>query len=230
MSFYEELLASTAGERDALLSQPLFADALAGRVTVPLYIAFLTQAYHHVKHTVPLMMACGARLNGDREWLRARLVSYIQEEYGHHEWVLSDIEASGGDAEAARCSDPAFETEMMVAYAYDVIARGNPVGFLGMVHVLEGTSTALATRAAERIADALRLPPKAFSYLSSHGSLDLSHVDFFRETVDRLGAADQAAVVRAARRFYGLYGGIFQRLHREHVQQQASRREVIQCA
>ena len=30
---------------------------------------------------------------------------------------------------------------MMVAYAYDTIARGNPVGFLGMVHVLEGPAS-----------------------------------------------------------------------------------------
>ncbi len=37
----------------------------------------------------------------------------------------------------------------MVAYVYDYIARRNPVGFFGMVHVLEGTSTALATTAAQ---------------------------------------------------------------------------------
>ena len=42
-------------------------------------------------------------------------------------------------------------TELMVAYAYDTIARGNPVGFFGMVHVLEGTSVSrVATRALQR--------------------------------------------------------------------------------
>ena len=216
MSFYDRLQAETAGERAQLLAQPLFADALAGRVTVPLYVAFLTQAYHHVKHTVPLMMACGARLGDDREWLREKITAYIEEEYGHHEWVLADIAASGGDAEAARRGEPAFETEMMVAYAYDLIARGNPAGFFGMVHVLEGTSTALATQAAQQIAGALQLPQKAFSYLSSHGSLDIEHVDFFRELVERMTPADQQAVVHAARRFYRLYGDIFARLHKEH--------------
>jgi hypothetical protein len=38
--------------------------------------------------------------------------------------------------------------ELMVAYLYDLIARGNPVGLFGMVNVLEGTSIALATQAA----------------------------------------------------------------------------------
>ena len=217
MSFYDRLQAETAAERASLLAQPLFADALAGRVTVPLYIAFLTQAYHHVKHTVPLMMACGARLGDDREWLRAKIVGYIEEEYGHHEWVLNDIAACGGDAEAVRGAAPSFETEMMVAYAYDLCARGNPAGFFGMVHVLEGTSTALATQAATQIAGALKLPAKAFSYLSSHGSLDLEHVDFFRDLVEQLTPADQQAVVHAAKRFYRLYGDIFANLHREHV-------------
>ncbi|WP_428313233.1 TenA family transcriptional regulator [Hydrocarboniphaga sp.] len=216
MSFYEHLQAETQHERAALLAQPLFADALAGRVTVPLYIAFLTQAYYHVKHTVPLMMACGARLNDDREWLRAKITAYIDEEYGHHEWVLNDIAACGGDPAAVRAGAPSFETEMMVAYAYDLCARGNPAGFFGMVHVLEGTSTALATQAAQQIAGALQLPKKAFSYLSSHGSLDLEHVDFFRELVEQMTPSDQQAVVQAAKRFYRLYGDIFAHLHREH--------------
>ena len=42
-------------------------------------------------------------------------------------------------------------TELMVAYVYDRIARHNPVSFFGMVNVLEGTSIALATRAAGSI-------------------------------------------------------------------------------
>lgn len=217
MSFYDRLQDETANERAALLAQPLFAEALAGRVTVSLYIAFLTQAFHHVKHTVPLMMACGARLGDDREWLRAKITAYIDEEYGHQEWVLDDIAASGGDAEAVRRGTPSFETEMMVAYAYDLCARGNPAGFFGMVHVLEGTSTALATQAAQQIASALQLPKQAFSYLSSHGSLDLEHVGFFRELVDAMTPTDQQAVVHAARRFYRLYGDIFAHLYREHV-------------
>ncbi|MGQ0697645.1 MAG: TenA family transcriptional regulator [Panacagrimonas sp.] len=216
MKFHEQLELQTAEARHQLLSLPLFADALAGRVTVPLYIGFLTQAYHHVKHTVPLMMACGARLGFDYEWLRAKLVKYVEEEYGHQEWILDDIAACGGDADAVRSGRPAHPTEVMVAYAYDTVNRGNPVGFFGMVHVLEGTSTALATNAATRIASALRLPAKAFSYLSSHGSLDLEHVAFFRTLVDQFERAeDRSAVVHASRTFSRLYGDIFRQLHQE---------------
>ena len=217
MSFHIELERQTANARRELLSLPLFADALAGRVTVPMYIGFLTEAYHHVKHTVPLMMACGARLTDEYEWLRAKLVSYIEEEYGHHEWILKDIEACGGDAEAVRRSCPSMATEIMVAYAYDTVNRRNPAGFFGMVHVLEGTSVALASVAAERIAGALKLPPRAFTYLSSHGSLDVEHRAFFDELVNNFTQRkDRDAVVHASRVFSRLYGDIFRQLHLEY--------------
>ena len=216
MNFHQQLELETAAARGEFLSLPLFADALAGRVSIPLYIAFLTQAYHHVKHTVPLMMACGARLGDDYEWLREKLVHYVEDEVGHQEWILNDIAACGGDAEAVRHGRPAHATEVMVAYAYDTVNRRNPVGFFGMVHVLEGTSIALATNAATRIASALQLPKKAMSYLNTHGSLDIEHVAFFSALVDRFDRpADQDAVIHASRAFSRLYGDIFRQLHQE---------------
>jgi hypothetical protein len=158
-------------------------------------------------------MACGARLPARLEWLRTAIGEYIEEEMGHQEWVLDDIAACGEDRAAAAASAPSLATELMVAYAYDTIARGNPVGFFGMVLVLEGTSVALATRAAQAIESTLGLPRNAFSYLLSHGDLDISHIGFFEGLMDRLDdPADQAAVIHAARRFYVLYGDIFRTL------------------
>jgi hypothetical protein len=213
MSFFDTLKAGSEAQRQQLFAIPIIQDALRGHVTTAQYVAFLTQAYHHVRHTVPLLMACGSRLDGGHEWLRSAIAEYIAEEVGHQEWILSDIAACGGDADAARRSLPHASTELMVAYAYHQIDRGNPVGFLGMVHVLEGTSTALATHAADTMRDALALPPQAFSYLSSHGSLDLEHVAFFETLVNRLDRPeDQQAVLHVARTMYGLYGDVFRSL------------------
>lgn len=213
MSFHHRLLAETERERATLIAVPIVQDALSGRIARADYVAFLGQAYHHVRHTVPLLMACGARLPARLEWLRTAIGEYIEEEMGHQEWVLDDIAACGEDRAAAAASAPSLATELMVAYAYDTIARGNPVGFFGMVLVLEGTSVALATRAAQAIESTLGLPRNAFSYLLSHGDLDISHIGFFEGLMDRLDdPADQAAVIHAARRFYVLYGDIFRTL------------------
>jgi len=210
MNFYQQLQHATVDERATLLSTPLISTALAGQVNRQHYISFLTRAFHHVKHTVPLLMACGARLPDRQEWLRSAVAHYIEEELGHHEWILNDIAAAGGDAAAVRASQPDFDTDVMVAYAYDTVMRRNPVGFFGMVYVLEGTSVSLASNAARALQDALDLPPGAFSYLSSHGALDVEHIGDFEQLVNRLDTpGDRDAVVTHAKTFFRLYGNVF---------------------
>lgn len=215
MPFFEELQRRTSAARAELFAIPVIQDCLAGRVGRGQYLAFLAQAYHHVRHTVPLLMACGSRLPSTHEWLRTAIAHYIAEETGHEEWILSDIAACGADADAVRRAVPAPATELLVAYVYDYIARRNPAGFFGMVHVLEGTSQALATRAAQVMRAGLGLPAEAFTYLSSHGSLDQEHVRFFSGLMDRLESPeDQAAVVHVAGMVYRLYGDMFRALPR----------------
>jgi len=219
VAFYDDLISETEAERNSLLSIPFIQRGAAGELGLDSYIAFLTQAYHHVKHTIPLLMACGSHLPERLEWLRTAIGEYIEEEMGHQEWILNDIKACGADGEAVRAGQPSQPTELMVAYAYDTIQRRNPVGFFGMVLVLEGTSVALATHAAKQIEVALNLPKSAFSYLTSHGSLDISHVDFYEKLMNRLqNEADRQSVIHCARIFFKLYGDIFRSLPMESAQ------------
>lgn len=213
MAFYDQLLAATEAEHSDLLSIPFLRDGAAGKISLDDYVAFLAEAYQHVKHTLPLLMACGARLPQRLEWLRRTMGEYIREESGHQDWILNDIRACGGDADTVRDAHPSLPVELMVAYAYDTIERGNPAAFLGMVLVLEGASVRVATQAARALQDALRLPDAAFTYLFSHGALDVGHIDFYATLVNRLDdAADREAVIHCARVFYKLYGDVFRHL------------------
>ena len=212
MPFYEQLQAATAESRAQLISAPIIADCLAGRVSRASYLAFLGQAYHHVRHTTPLLMSLGGRLPERLGWARKAVAEYIEEEIGHEEWILNDIAAAGGDPEAVRASRPDLPAEVMVAYAYDLINRGNPAGFFGMVFVLEGTSVALALTAADRIQQALGLPDGAFSYLRSHGTLDQTHTQHLAWLLEHMAPEDQAEVLRAAQVFFKLYGDVFRAL------------------
>jgi len=220
MKFHEQLARATAADRQYLLAAPVIARCLAGEVTHELYVAFLTQAYHHVRHTVPLMMAVGAMLPDRHRWLQEAVLHYLDEETGHDEWILNDIAHAGGDRAAAAASQPAIATEAMIAYAYDTVMRRNPLGFFGMVHVLEGTSVALALQAADRIQQALGLPAKAMTYLRSHGELDKEHVNHLADILERFDAAeDREAVIRCARGIYWLYGQMFRGLDAAPVAQ-----------
>ena len=213
MNFYNHLLEQTAAARQGLLATPIIQGALRGEVSLPSYVSFLREAFHHVRHTVPLLQAMKAALPPQHAWLHGALDEYIEEEAGHDEWILDDIRACGEDAEAVRHGAPGHATEVMVAFAYDTIARGNPLGFFGMVHVLEGTSVSLALLAADAIQRPLALPDAAFSYLRSHGTLDQQHTAHFARLMDRIDdAQDQAAIVKGARAFYRLYGDVFRSL------------------
>src|SRR3990167_6884056 len=78
MHFFDQLQAQTQVEREYLLSAPIITQVMAGTVSPASYLAFLAQAYHHVKHTVPLLMACGARLPERLEWLREAIAEYTR--------------------------------------------------------------------------------------------------------------------------------------------------------
>ena len=212
-TFFERLTAETESERQGLSQIPQITDALRGAISKDTYLAFLEQAYHHVKHTVPLMMAAGSRFSQKKEFVRDALVEYIKEEVGHQERILNDITHTGSDAEAVRYGQPNFATEMMVAYAYDSVCRINPVGFFGMVFVLEGTSAALATNAADTIRQSLHLPKNCFSYLYSHGTLDIEHMKFFEQLFNRIhDEPDQQTIIHMAKRMFRLYGNVFRSL------------------
>jgi hypothetical protein len=213
MSFYHLLQQATAPAREHLFKAPIIEACRKGDISRDTYLRFLSQAFYHVRHTVPLLMATGGKLGQEYEWVRGAIAEYIDEEYGHQEWILSDIRACGGDAEAVRHGGPGHATEVMVAYAYHAIARVHPLGFFGMVHVLEGTSVSLALRAADAIQAPLGLPNSAFTYLRSHGTLDQAHTASFALLMDQIDdAADRQAIVHAARAFYRLYGDVFRSL------------------
>lgn len=208
--FYEQLKAATESDRQQLINSEIIVRCMARNVTLSEYIDYLTQAYHHVKFTVPLLMAVGARLPESYEWLRSAVAEYIEEELGHQEWVLNDIAACGGNKEAVRNSKPAIETELMIAYAWDMVSRVDPIGFFGMVHVLEGTSVNLADYAADQIQATLQLPEQAFSYLRSHGSIDQSHIQHLEQLMNRFTEpAQQELIVHSTKMFYRLYKGVF---------------------
>ncbi len=208
--FFARLVRETEGERQSFVSIPQIRDGLAGKISLDTYRAYLAQAYHHVKHTTSLMACAAERIPPSKEWLNAALAEYVAEEIGHEEWILDDIRGCGGNPDAVRISEPSFATELMVSYAYDYVTRKNPVGFFGMVFVLEGTSTQLATRGAHALMQSLNLDEHCFHYLLSHGTLDLSHMVFFQNLVNRIDDEDdRRAIVHMARAMYRLFGDVF---------------------
>lgn len=212
MTPYERLFQETTEARERFLAIPLVKQAQAAGGSRELYTAFLTEAYHHVKHTFPLLSLAAARTR-DESYQNALFI-YMNEERGHDKWILDDIRAMGGDADAVQRGKGGVPCQVMVGYAYYCIEWISPYALLGMVHVLEGLSVMLAHSVAGAVQHALGTKQAAgFTYLQSHGSLDVEHTALFRGLIDSFEDRErQDIVIEAARVMYRLYGAIFEDL------------------
>lgn len=217
-SFFQRLQSETVAERTAFQEIPVIQRALSGNIDRDLYIAYLGEAYHHVRHTCLLLATALSRCTQQDTAYREALLEYLEEERGHENWILDDIRALGGDAQMVADGQGSPATRIMVGYAYYMTDRISPYAMLGMVHVLEGMSVALADKAAVGIAAALggpdgKMPSAGFSYLTSHGSLDQEHVRFFESLVNQLpNPACEDIVLDAAKLMYRLFGDVFRDL------------------
>jgi hypothetical protein len=216
-NFFQKLKQQTKQSQQQMLQAPIFANCVRGEIDLDTYIAFLTQAFHHVKHTVPLLMACGGRLPEKYEWLRQAIGEYIEEEKGHHEWILNDIHACHGDITKVRNNQQqgsiSAPIELMVSYLYHQIDRGNPIAFFGMVWVLEGTSVGVGGQVAKQVKQTLNLPESGLTYLTSHSELDQEHIKLFESLMNQItDPADQQAIIDSANMVFRLYGQMLQQL------------------
>jgi pyrroloquinoline quinone (PQQ) biosynthesis protein C len=210
MTPYERLYQETAEARERFLAIPLVKQAQASGGTRELYLAFLTEAYHHVKHTFPLLALASAHTRDER--YRPALAVYMNEERGHDQWILDDIRAMGGNADEVARGKGGIPCQVMVGYAYYAIEWISPYALLGMVHVLEGLSVMLAHTVAGAVQRSLGTGAGGgYSYLQSHGALDVEHTALFQKLIDSFEDREtQDTVIEAARVMYRLYGAIFE--------------------
>ncbi|NOX52215.1 MAG: iron-containing redox enzyme family protein [Gammaproteobacteria bacterium] len=222
MKPYERLKKATAVEQQYLLEAPIHTRLAAGDIDLNGYHTFLANAYHHVRYTVALMMAAASRTDPSNKAVCATLQEYINEEVGHEQWILNDLQACGGNPQEVIKTGAGLEVEVMVAFVRDYINQINPIGFFGMVYVLEGTSVAMATSTADLVQRTLTLPDSAFSYLRSHGSLDIDHLIFFENFINTLSDTDVRHIIHVAKRVYYLYGNVLRSIPNTHAQHVAA--------
>jgi len=212
MKFYDRLVKETEQDRNRFLQRKILSTVLQDGISKELYTEYLAQAYNHVKFTCPLFDRAikSMKQSEDKPFVDAFL-EYIDEEKGHEEWILNDIEFMGGDKEKVRNTEGDLPVQSMITYMKNTIDEVSPYALLGMVHVLEGTSVNMATEAAEAIAKKLNIETKkGFSYLLSHGKLDISHVDFFISLVNKIeDPSTQDQIIKTAKMIYYLWGNMF---------------------
>lgn len=210
---FQQLVCETTRARETFAGMPLIREVLQTGASRALYLDFLSQAYHHVKHTAPLLALAAARCGPDDRVYQSALFEYTEEERGHELWILEDIDALGGAPEQVRRGTPRLPCKVMVGHAYYLIDHVSPYGLLGMVHVLEGMAVALASKATASLRASLSASgDEGFKYLTTHGGLDVKHAEFFEALINQIGDRCLPLVIETTTDFYELYGNLFRDL------------------
>jgi hypothetical protein len=113
---------------------------------------------------------------------------HIEEETGHDEWFLQDLESIGIQREAVLRMAPSADIASLVGAQYYWALHHHPVALLGYIAILEGSVPT------ESLVDTLQaetgLPDSAFRTLRLHATVDPDHQTALDRLFDNLPLDD----------------------------------------
>lgn len=112
------------------------------------------------------------------------LAKHIQEETGHFEWILDDLEALGFDREEEARKPPSHYVSALLGTTYFWVDQYHPVTVLGHLLVFEGHPPTV--QFLEGLMERHSLRPEAFSFYLEHAKLDPFHAADIIALINRL--------------------------------------------
>lgn len=211
-SFFISLIEMTDASRRELEMLPKVHAMIHHGLPLEEYQAFLQDLYHVVWHFCPIMAAAAARCGDEFRNVRYELYDRIAEEKGHEAWVLSDIEAIGGDVCGAGSRAPSAPVQAMIGFNYHAAEHVHPCSVLGMLYTLEVVSSVYGGRVSDSIARSLgrSVEGGGFRFLSSHATMDQDHMAKLNRLVNTISdAGAQQAIVNSTRVNFYQFGLMF---------------------
>lgn len=183
---------------------PATASMRNGSASLATYRAFLTETFHYVRWTQPLLLRAGHRLRdlGKQPEMAALFMAKSEEEFGHEKWALDDLKALGVEEEDIRLSGPCSAVEAYVAWNRFMVDGTYPTGHLGTAYVLEALSVRGAQLAVDNMVRTGLIPniKNAVGYLTGHAEADEGHVSVLAELIACLkNPAELEAILASAR-------------------------------
>lgn len=154
------------------------------------YPEYLITVHCVIRASVPLMESAlhQARATASSDPVADGLADYleqhIEEEFGHDEWVLEDLEVLGVERTNVLSRVPSPAVAGMIGSQYYWALHYHPVAVLGYMTVTEGYPT--PPNLIERLIESTGLPRRAFRTLMEHAELDPHHGDELDQVVDTL--------------------------------------------
>ena len=153
-----------------------------------LWPEYLILQHQIIRATVPLTETALARSHELDDPLAAPLARYLEEhvdeELGHDETLLGDLEILGVDRATVLERIPSPAVAGLVGSQYYWILHYHPVAFLGYVALMEGYPP--TPELIEELVERTGHPSAAFRTYIEHGELDPGHRDRLDRTIDTL--------------------------------------------
>ena len=197
LPFFADLVTRTDEARREFETNSKVLDIVANGLPLERYRKLLLELYHVVWHFNPVCAGAASRVADAHKQVRYFLYDHMNEEKGHEQWVLNDLEAMGVKAEQAIAYKP---TEFMLAlngYNYWAADRRHPCSVLGMLYALEVVASVYGGQMTAAISESLLLQgDRGISFISSHATLDAEHMADLRLILNTLDddAAKEAIV------------------------------------
>lgn len=129
-----------------------------------------------------------ARARAADDPVAARLAEYLEkhvdEEVGHDDWLLEDLEQLGTPPAEVHVRQPSPSIATLVGAQYYWVLHHHPVTVLGYIALLEGYPPSIAD--VDRLMRRTGYPRDAFRTLIRHAELDPLHRDELDEALDGL--------------------------------------------
>jgi hypothetical protein len=154
------------------------------------WIAFLRAGYGSIRASVPLLETARDRARdlSPADPLAAGLVDYLrrhaEEERGHDEWLLQDLQSVGVAPAELLSRPPSGAVAALVGAQYYWVLHYHPVCVLGYLMVIEGNPP--SRRSVLDLQSRSGLPASAFRTMLEHADLDGDHAAELADLLDRL--------------------------------------------
>ena len=200
LPFFIDLVTRTDEARRGFETNPRVLDIVASGLPVERYRNLLLELYHVVWHFNPICAAAASRICDRNKRIRYFLYEHMQEESGHEEWVLNDLDAMGVSREKSLAYIPTVHLLGLTGYNYWAADRRHPCSTLGMIYALEVIASVYGGPITAAIKESLLLEDDlGISFISSHATLDTEHMAELRVVMNDIDDdATKEAIVESA--------------------------------
>jgi len=187
LPFFADLVTRTDEARRAFESNSKVLDIVANGLPLERYRRLLLELYHVVWNFNPVCAAAASRVGDTHRQVRYFLYDHMNEEKGHEEWVVNDLEAMGVQGERVLEYKPSEFMLALNGYNYWAADRRHPCSVLGMLYALEVIASVYGGPMTAAITDSLLLEgDRGISFISSHATLDAEHMAELRVILNTL--------------------------------------------